>query len=112
MVYEICAIIAIIIFAILAFYICKILTELLRTMHKINAQINDINAKSKKLDSTLQSISNIGEITEDKTESMREEYFLRKKLKLHERDDIDSNEELVDLIVTGLRFGAKFFMRR
>lgn len=109
MYFEIAAIAAVIIFAILSFYVIKTLIAFQKTLKHIDLVTFDLNLKMKNLDSTLHTISNLGDICEDKTALVRNELHNKK---IVESGSSDYSEEVADLLLAGIKIGSKFITRR
>jgi uncharacterized protein YoxC len=108
MIYEICAIAGVVIFAVLVIYICLTLKKLHHTLQKVDLIMGDFNAKLKMLDSTMHSISNLGDISEKKTDHLRSVYMQKS---FYDCEDEKAND-LADIITAGLKICAKFLKRK
>lgn len=109
MIYEICAISTVIIFGILAYCIYTTLVPLKHTLRHLDILTQELNSKVKDLDSSFKSISNIGDVFEEKTMHFREEKrYLQESLE----QKSDFNEGLAELLIAGLKMGATYLRRR
>ncbi len=108
MIFEICSIIGIIIFAILAFFVVRTLCALQLFLKDSHHLINDVTHKMKLMDSTFKTISNLGDISEVKLNNLRE---YQTKYKEFVKNDNNYTDDLADLVVTALKIGTKFFRR-
>lgn len=108
MIFEICAIASVIVFALLAFYIIRTLCALQRSLKDISLISYDLAEKLKLLDSTFKSISTLGEMSEIKIKQLRDHESKLKELKYRESDYTD---DLTDVILAALKLGTKYFRR-
>lgn len=109
MIFEICAILAVFIFAILAIYIICTLVAVQKTLRQHSALIGHFNDKLRKLDSTFQTISNLGDISEEKTLQLRE-HIQHPKTYIPEQNDY--TDDLAILLLATLKLGSKFLKRK
>lgn len=109
MIFETCAIAAVIIFGILAIYIIRTLQTVQRTLSHHTTLTVHLDEKLKKMDSTFQAISNLGDISEEKTLQLREHLLHPRAV---ESDNSDSSEDLATLLIAGLKLGSKFLRRK
>ncbi len=110
MIFEVCAIVAVIIFGILAIYSIRTLLALRRTLNYHTALIVHLNEKILKMDSFFQSISNLGDISEVKTLQLRERLLHPKPIESEDPDDC--SEDLVTLLMAALRLVSKYLRRK
>ena len=66
MIFEVCAIISVVIFTILAFFVIRTLCALQRNLISVNQVTQDISHKMKLMDSTFKSLSALGDMSEIK----------------------------------------------
>ena len=109
MLYELCAIAAVLIFGILAWYLIRTLISAKKTLERISHFTLDLDVKLNKIDSTIQSLSNLGDICEKKTSQLREEYF---QPKFSEYPKNNLSEDLASLLFVCLKLGGKFLRRK
>lgn len=109
MYFEISAILAVIIFAILTFYIIRTLITVRRSLQRLDHLLFELDHKIKHMESTLKTISNIGDICEEKTKRLREHYLENQAL---EPKKVDDSEELTDWLLASLKLGSKFLRRK
>ena len=109
MYFEIAAIAAVIIFAILSFYIIRTLISLQHTLRRVDLIALEMDCKIKHLDSTIKAVSNLGDICEEKTARLREQYLQEKE---RESQKLDCSDDLADWLVASLKLGAKFIRRK
>jgi hypothetical protein len=112
MIYEICAAIALVIFAILAYYIYRTMVSLQHTLNRVDVLTFELTAKIQKLDSTMRSISNLGDVAEEESIRFRENYMLNKQLFRAHSAREESSDDLTDLLVAGLKVGANYLRRK
>lgn len=110
MYFEIAAVAAVIVFAILAYYIIQTLLRLQKTLKHIDLLTMDLNVKARSLDSTVNALSNIGDICENKAALFRSE--LLKQQETEPLPKSDYTDDLVDLIYAGLKLGSTYITRR
>ncbi len=110
MYFEIAAIAAVILFAFLTFYVIRTLISLRRTLQRVDTLTVEIDYKLRQLESTAKAISNIGDICEEKTSVLREQ-FLEKKER-QKKADIDCSEDIAEWLLASLKLGAKFIRRK
>lgn len=109
MYFEIAAISAVIVFAILAFFIIRTLLALQKTLKRVDELTLDLDLKIKRFDSTFNAISNIGDICEQKTAHVRNDFY--KKDYVAAKTD-DYSDDLAELLVAGIKIGTKIITRR
>lgn len=109
MYFEISAVVAVIIFAVLSFYVIQTLLRFQKTLAKIDLLTLDMNHKAKTLDSTLNALSNLGDICDTKTAQLRNDLHIKKETEVVQGDYSD---DIADLLLVGLRIGSKYFTRR
>ncbi len=108
MIFEICAILSVIIFAILALFIIRTLGALERNLKNIDMITQDLTFKMGLMDSTFKSISAIGDMGEMKLNSLRDREIKFKDLT---NTDNDYSDDLVDIVIASIRLGTKIFRR-
>lgn len=96
MYFEIAAVAAVVIFAILAFFIIQTLLSLQKTLKRIDQISLELDLKAKRFDSTLNAISNIGDIAEEKTAHIRHDLHIKKEFIAPPSDDY--TDELAELL--------------
>lgn len=104
MIIEVSVALAVLIFAILAFFIVKTLLRLQRTLNSVDCLLIDVEIKSKNLDALVRSLSNLGEICEMETEEFKKACMERRKQ--------ESTPEWVDWLALSMKLGAKLIKRR
>jgi hypothetical protein len=112
-IFEVCAIISVVIFAILAFFAIRTLCALQQNLVNVNNVTQEISHKMKLMDSTFKSISALGDMSEIKLNELRDEQikfneFVNKK---DFTNKTDYSEDLTDLVLASLRLGIKLFRR-
>lgn len=109
MFFEIAAVAAVIIFAILAVYIIRTLVCLQRTLRRVELLIVDTDCKIRQLESTFQTVSHLGDICEEKTARLKQLYLDKK-----EQENLNENyaEDLAEWLVASLKLSAKFIRRK
>lgn len=110
MIFEICAIVAVIIFAILAAYVINTLSAVQKTLREHKILTCHLDDKLRKLDSTFQTISNLGDISEVKTLQLREQ--LQHSIAHDFQQPTDYSEDIVTLLLSTLKLGSKFLKRK
>lgn len=110
MIFEISIAIAVLIFAILVFFIVKTLLILQRTLKRVDVLLFDIELKSKHLDSLTRSLSNIGEICENETDRLKEAYAERTTRQRCEA--VYATSDWAEWLVLSLNLGAKLLKKR
>jgi len=108
MIFEICAIGAVVIFAFLAIYIIQTLRTLQMTLKGLHHLTLNLEDKSRKIESTINTISTLGDVCEEKMRALYE-----RDLKQREREckKSDYSADLADLIVASLKLTTKFLRR-
>src|ERR1700722_12876918 len=102
MFYEICAAIALVIFAILAYYIYCTLKRVTHTLRHVDRLSEEISFKMQQLDSTFKSLSNVGDIASEETLRFKEQYLFKQLYEskyAHRESDTDSSDDLVNLLL-------------
>jgi hypothetical protein len=113
MIFEVCAIISTVIFAILAFFVIRTLCALRQNLIHVNHLTQDVSHKMKLMDSTFKSISALGDISETKLGELRDDQIRYNGL-VHKKNFTDKNEyseDLADIVLASLRLGIKLFRR-
>ena len=108
MIIEISIAIAVFIFAILAFFIIHTLFALQRTLRGIDRINAEIIEKFNHLDSTLETISNLGEISKLETDKMKLAYCLRQNALPAE----SCSNDLANWVLASIKLGSKLLKRR
>lgn len=109
MIIEISVAIAVIIFAILTYVIIKTLRVLQNTLHHIDMTTLDLSIKLEELESTVRSLSNLGDIAQVETEKLKLNYNKRREeLKM----GANSQTDLAEWIIASIKLGSKLFSRR
>lgn len=109
MIVEISVAIAVFIFAVLSIFIIKTLISVERSLQRINHFTIELEERIKALDSTLNSISNVGDITELESARLKEEYIKHAaKCPTHST----CSEDLADWLVSSIKLGSKLLTRR
>jgi uncharacterized protein YoxC len=93
------------IFAILAFFIIQTLLKLQTTLQNTNRLMAELQFKMEKVDPLLNSLSNAGEIFENKTEKWKQNYFDAQQLASKDSDFYDWTLLTVSLLKNYLRRG-------
>lgn len=106
MIFEICAIIAVLIFAILAFYVIRTLLVLQKSLQDIHQITSELTHKMRLMESTFKTISTLGDMSEEKVRNMRD-YEI--KYREFQRVKADYSEDMADIILAGLKLGSKYF---
>lgn len=109
MTYEICAILAVLIFAILAIYIIRTLIVIQKALKEHTILTNHLDENLKKMDSTFRSISNLGHISEEKTLRLREQL---QHVNSYAPQDCETTDDVATLLLTILKLGSKFLKRK
>lgn len=107
MLIEISVATAVLIFAILSFFIIRALVSLQCSLTHINTLVIDLQDKTKKLDSTVKTIANLGDICEDKSERLKNVYLEHQKEELSSRGEC--TRDCAEWIVLSLKLGEKLF---
>lgn len=108
MIFEICAIIAVLIFAVLAFYIIRTLFALRVSLHDIHQITSELTHKMRQMESTFNTISTLGDISEERVKNMRD-YEI--KYREFQKVKNDYSENMADIILAALKLGSKYFRR-
>ncbi len=112
MIFEIISVIALFIFAILAFYIYRTLISLQHTLHKVDVLTYELSVKMRKMDSTIQSIANFGDVVEEESLRFRENYLHEKRFSRERLNSEESSDALTDLLLASLKVGANYLRRK
>lgn len=99
MIFEICALISVCLFALLTFYMIQTLLSLRYIVYKIESRL-------KKFDSLLDSLSNIGEVCEKETEIIKHNSLNS----VEKRTDLSF--DLVEWLLVSLKLSKKLVTRR
>jgi len=108
MVFEICAIIAVFIFAVLVFYVIRTLQILQCSLRHMNDLSLDLDQRIKQLDSAFNTVSHVGDICEEQIRQCQVQKFQQ-----IESECVKKNltEDISDLIVASLKLGINFLRR-
>lgn len=109
MIIEISIAIAVFIFAVLAFFIIRTLISLQHTLRRFDHLSLDMEIKLKNVDSLLRTLSNIGDITEQKTHLIKKDYFANSE-ETHQTNNY--TEDLSEWLVSSIKLGSKLINRR
>lgn len=107
---EILATVAIVVLAILIFFIVQTLLATQSTLKNLDLVLMETKLNLKKLSSMMNTIENLSEITEKESEKLKNQYEYKKNNEL-EKDSINS-EELATWLISSIRLGVKFFNKR
>lgn len=108
MIIEISVAIAVLIFAILAFFIIRTLFVLQNTLKRVDNTLWDLEMKVKNLDPLLITLSQLGEVCEDKSEQLKKAYFTPRP----SEEVKSSSADLVEWLMLSVKLGSKFLKRR
>jgi uncharacterized membrane protein len=97
---------AFVIFAIFIFYIVQTLLVLQKTLKKLDIVLVETDVKLKKLNSFVNTLDNIGDITEKETEKLKNSYNCIKYNR-----SIDT-EELATWLISSIKLGINFLNKR
>jgi hypothetical protein len=107
MIIEISIAIAVLIFAILAFFIIRTLITLRITLKQVEELTFEARLKIQDLDSSFNALANLGDMCESETERMREKYL--EKSVCHTSD---TSDDLIDWLRASIKLGGKYLTRR
>lgn len=93
------------VFLILAYFIVQTLVKLQITLQNTNRLMTEIQFKVDKIDPLLNSLSNAGDILEDKTSSWKQNYFEMQQVKPKDADLYDWTLLTVSLVKNYLKRG-------
>ena len=113
MIFEVCAIISVVIFAFLAYFAIQTLCELKKNLIQVNHVAQDLSHKLKLMDSTFKSISALGDISEVKLNLLREDEIMHNKFG-QEKESTNRNnysEDLAEVVLASLKLGIKLLRR-
>lgn len=108
MVFEICAIIATIVFTLLVIYIIRTLCVLQKTLKSIDHATKNIDDKIQQMDSTVKTFSHMADICEEKAKLLKKRELYRLEL---ENRNTNYTEDFADIAVVGLKLLAKYLRR-
>lgn len=103
---EISIVIALIIFAVLAFYMIRTLIAMQHSLRHLDHLMKETEFKMRNFDSLLHSASNLGDVFKAATGKMKKNYFAPQ---LEQNYSDNRVSILADLFVAGLKLGKKFF---
>lgn len=109
MYFEIAAISAVVIFAILSYFLIRTLLSLQRTLRKVDFLATELDIKMKQMDSITKTISNLGDICEDKTARIRQQYIEKKERPCNEGM---FTEDIAEWILASLKLGSNYLRRK
>ena len=121
MVFEISAVIAVIIFAVLAFYLIRTLISLQHSLHNMDHLMLDMKLKMKYLDSSFQAISQLGEIGEKQVHKMANKMRAKEARNYEYEDEVHSKKfsqntasapDLVEWLLLSFKIGESFLKRK
>lgn len=108
MIIEICVVIAVVIFAVLAYVTIQTQLALQKTLRTLDIASLDFLVKLQNLESVLRTISNVGEITESETDRLKALYKRNKEF----HPDFVNKNDLAEWIALSIKLGSKFCSRR
>lgn len=103
MIFEIAALIAVGLFALLTYYI-------IQTLQAMKQLISKMEMKAKKFDSLLESISNVGDVCEKESEVIKSKVLICPEHK--EILSKNLSHDLVEWLLMSLKLFTKFLTRR
>lgn len=112
MIIEISIAIAVLIFAILAFFVIRTLLSFQKSMKRFDFIAIEIEMKLKNLDSSFQTFSNLGDIAERKTEEIKKHFLSEPHEKGREEMEIDPTVDLIAWLLSTLKLGIKILTKR
>ena len=105
---EISIALAVLIFAILSFFVIQTLIALKSSLHKIDHMTQELEIKTKNVDSFLHALSNLGDICEHKTNQLKQAY-LEKQIQFTETNSIVN--ELAEWLLLSASLGEKLLKK-
>jgi len=105
---DILAILGAVALALLIFFIIQTLITVQSTLKKLDVVLMEAEIKLRKLDSFMNTVENISEITEKETEKLKNNYTCKK----HNCSDSMDSEELASWLVSSIKLGINIFKRR
>ncbi len=108
MILEICAILFIVIFGVLAFFAIRTLLAVQHSLRTLDQTTHSLTSKLNNLDSTFRTISHLGDVCEFEAANWKKEAFQSKE----ESHGSNYSRELADWLVISLRLAEKFLRRR
>jgi hypothetical protein len=114
---EIAVYIALVIFAILVFFIIRTLLSLQNSLKQLDTLLLQIGHKTEKFDPLVNSVSHLGEICEIKTKSLKDQYTEYSKLEELKKQEINCNNkeltaELAEWLTLTFLIGKNIFRRK
>ena len=109
MIIEISVACAVLIFAVLAYFIIRTLVTFQHTLRRLNHLTKEVEGKMKHLETSLHAFSNLGDICNAATHKLKKAYFAPRE-EFGERHS--RAHDIADLIVVSMELGKKFFTRR
>lgn len=110
MFFEICTVIALLVFIIIGYYVVQTLRALQQTLSHINHSVQELENKAQHLESTFKTIDNLGNMCQMETLQWRQKY-LENKLYGRQQSE-DYKEDLTLLILSGLKLASKLLRRK
>jgi hypothetical protein len=95
---------------ILIYFLIQTLISVQASLRRLDIVLLETESKLKKLTSFINTLENISDITEKESERLKLKYDYETK-NLIDKDTVDTRE-LVDLLISGIKFGIKIFKRR
>ena len=109
MIIEISVAVAVLIFAILTFFVVRTLITLQSSLKRIDRLMLEVDLKIRHLESTMRTISNLGDIAEQQTEQLKQQLANRV-------DDVEKSSEcsgdLATWLIASVNLGGKLLARR
>ena len=102
---EICAIVAVGIFAALAYFLIQTLLSVQRSLKRSDQLIDDVKIKMGNLNPFFHSLSNVGEVTERQSERFKQSALSSNPTSNHSYD-------LLEWLILSIKLGEKFINRR
>ncbi|CCB85049.1 putative uncharacterized protein [Parachlamydia acanthamoebae UV-7] len=106
---EIMIFISVIVFAVLAYFVIQTLITVQKTLKKLDFFMDGMELRMEKMDPFIRSISNVGDICEEKTHLLQKEFMEKKKVIAFQEEPTG---DLTDWLLLGLILIKKVLKRR
>lgn len=110
MVIEISIAVAVFIFAVLVFFIVRILIATQKSLYRVQQMTYEMENRMKSFDPILHTIANLGEICEKESERIKCAYLVKKVNYASREPGLSC--EVIDWIVLSVKLGEKLINRR
>lgn len=108
MLMDILAIVAVLAFVVLVVYLVLVLVALRKTLRRLDHLMYDAELKLQNFDSALRIVSNLGDIGQSATESLKRSYWTSRL----QEEGAEKSDLITDWVKTSIKLGCNLFLKR